>query len=220
MLELVGLCKTYVDGHSGETWPVADGLNLCVAPGETVALLGASGAGKSTLLRMVAGLESMDAGAVRSGGQDISAWPPERRGMALMFQDFALFPHLNVTDNVAFGLREQGLGKAEARGQAQAWLARMGLSHRARASVLQLSGGEQQRVALARALITRPQVLLLDEPFSALDVDLRQDLRQEVMAQIAAQQLPCVLVTHDEQEARAMSQKAWRLERGRLLPLW
>lgn len=220
MLEVQGLVKTYVDAQTQAAWPVAARLDLRVAAGETVALLGASGSGKSTLLRVIAGLEPFEAGRVCLDGQDISAWPPERRRMALMFQDFALFPHLDVTDNVAFGLREQGVRKLESRRQAQAWLARMGLGHRVRASVLQLSGGEQQRVALARAMIIQPRVLLLDEPFSALDADLRDGLRQEVMAHVSEHQLPCVLVTHDEAEARTMARHAWRLQQGQLQLLW
>ena len=220
MLELLNLYKTHRDPQSGQPWPVATDLSLSVAQGETVALLGASGAGKSTLLRVVAGLEPLEAGRVRLSGEDISSWPPERRQIALMFQDFALFPHLNVTDNVAFGLRERGMGKADSRHEARQWLQRMGLAHRADASVLQLSGGEQQRVALARAMITQPRALLLDEPFSALDADLRQELRQEVMAFVQAHALPCVLVTHDEAEARVMAQRAWRLVQGQLHALW
>ena len=220
MLELLNLYKTHRDPQSGQPWPVAADLSLSVARGETVALLGASGAGKSTLLRVVAGLEPLEAGRVRLSGEDISSWPPERRQIALMFQDFALFPHLNVTDNVGFGLREQGMGKAGSRHEARQWLQRMGLAHRADASVLQLSGGEQQRVALARAMITQPRALLLDEPFSALDADLRQDLRQEVMAFVQAHALPCVLVTHAEAEARVMAQRAWRLVQGQLHALW
>src|SRR5690606_27689476 len=161
MLELRNISKQW------DHRPLLNAVSLRVEAGETVALLGASGSGKSTLLKIVAGLESAESGSVWFDGVDITALPPERRGFALMFQDFALFPHLNVQDNVAFGLIEQGLRKSAAREKAGAMLKRFGLGDRATARVWTLSGGEQQRVALARALITRPRALLLDEPFSA-----------------------------------------------------
>lgn len=195
-------------------------LSLRIAAGEIVALLGPSGCGKSTLLKMVAGLEPADQGSVWFNGQDITQQPPERRGFALMFQDFALFPHLNVLDNVAFGLVEQRLPRAEARQQASAMLGRFGLAAQAHQQVWTLSGGEQQRVALARALITAPLALLLDEPFSALDAELRQSLRDEFRQHIAAAGMATLLVTHDEQEARAMASRAVRLQDGQLQPLW
>ena len=199
---------------------LARDLSLRIAAGEIVALLGPSGCGKSTLLKMVAGLEPADQGSVWFNGQDITQQPPERRGFALMFQDFALFPHLNVLDNVAFGLVEQRLPRAEARQQASAMLGRFGLATQAQQQVWTLSGGEQQRVALARALITAPRALLLDEPFSALDAELRQSLRDEFRQHIAAAGMATLLVTHDEQEARAMASRAVRLRDGQLQPLW
>lgn len=214
MLELRNLVKQW------DHRPLLSDVSLRVAAGETVALLGRSGSGKSTLLKWVAGLEPADGGSVWWDGEDITAWPPERRGFALMFQDFALFPHLDVCDNVAFGLVEQGQGKAAARAQAEAMLVRFGLGDRARARVWTLSGGEQQRVALARALITRPRVLLLDEPFSALDAALREQLRTEFRDRIEAAGMAAILVTHDESEARAMAQRAWAIDAGRLRPLW
>ncbi len=219
MLELQGLRKTF-DDPSGGHWVLADGLDLVVAPGQTVAVLGPSGSGKSTLLKMIAGLEAQDAGRISFNGSDLAAVPPERRGFALMFQDFALFPHLNVVDNVAFGLVEQGRPKALARGNASRMLAVFGLAAHARQKVWKLSGGEQQRVALARALITAPRLLLLDEPFSALDAELRASLRQEFAQRIAAAGMATVLVTHDEAEARVMAQRGFRLLAGRLQPLW
>lgn len=196
------------------------GLSLRIAAGEIVALLGPSGCGKSTLLKIVAGLEPADQGSVWFNGQDITQQPPERRGFALMFQDFALFPHLNVLDNVAFGLVEQRLPRVQARQQASAMLGRFGLATQAQQQVWTLSGGEQQRVALARALITAPRALLLDEPFSALDAELRQSLRDEFRQHIAAAGMATLLVTHDEQEARAMASRAVRLQDGQLQPLW
>ncbi|MDP2092308.1 MAG: ABC transporter ATP-binding protein [Hydrogenophaga sp.] len=214
MLELRDIAKQW------DHRPLLDGVNLKVNSGETVALLGASGSGKSTLLKIVAGLEAPERGSVCFEGQDITHQPPEQRRFALMFQDFALFPHLNVQDNVAFGLREQGLGKAAAREQARDMLARFGLADHATARVWTLSGGEQQRVALARALITRPRVLLLDEPFSALDASLREQLRAEFRERIQAAGMSAILVTHDEHEARAMAQHAWGVQGGRLVALW
>ena len=147
-----------------------------------MAVLGPSGSGKSTLLKIIAGLEGPDAGQVWLDGRDISALPPHRRQCGLLFQDFALFPHLNVQDNVAFGLIEQGLRSAQARNQANTLLERFGMQAHALARVWQLSGGEQQRVALARALITAPRILLLDEPFSALDAALREKLDKALEA--------------------------------------
>ena len=200
--------------------PLLDGVSLSVAAGETVALLGASGSGKSTLLKIVAGLDAPEAGSVWFDGVDITALPPEQRGFALMFQDFALFPHLNLQDNVAFGLVEQGVRRSEARNQARIMLARFGLAGQALRKVWTLSGGEQQRVALARALITQPRALLLDEPFSALDAALREQLRTEFRERITEAGMTAILVTHDEQEARAMAQHAWGLQGGKLVSLW
>lgn len=219
MLELRNITHHW-SGPNGERQPLLRGVSLSVAPGQTVALLGASGSGKSTLLNIIAGLEAPESGRVWLDGQDISDWPPERRRLALMFQDFALFPHLNLQDNVAFGLVEQGVARAVARSRADDLLQRFGLGGRGRERVGTLSGGEQQRVALARALITQPRALLLDEPFSALDADLRADLRAEFAQRIAEHGMRAVLVTHDEAEARAMASAAWRLEGGCLHALW
>ena len=214
MLELRDITKQW------DHRPLLDGVSLSVAAGETVALLGASGSGKSTLLKIVAGLEAPEAGSVWFDGVEITALPPERRGFALMFQDFALFPHLNLQDNVAFGLVEQGVRRSEARNQARIMLARFGLAGQALRKVWTLSGGEQQRVALARALITQPRALLLDEPFSALDATLREQLRTEFRERITEAGMTAILVTHDEQEARAMAQHAWGLQGGKLVSLW
>ncbi|MDZ7937310.1 MAG: ABC transporter ATP-binding protein [Rhodoferax sp.] len=223
MLELQGLCKHWLPPHSprhATPRTLWEGLNLQIAAGETVALLGPSGSGKSTLLKVVAGLEAPDAGRVLVDGQDLAAVPLERRGFALMFQDFALFPHLSVLDNVAFGLVEQRQGRAQARAAALVMLERFGLQAYASSKVWQLSGGEQQRVALARALITRPRVLLLDEPFSALDAELRLQLRLEFAQRIAEQKMATLLVTHDEAEARALGQRGYRLVDGSLVAQW
>ena len=214
MLELTGVSKDW------ESRVLLRGVSLRVAPGETVAVLGPSGSGKSTLLKIVAGLEPLDAGRVLFDGQDITTLAPERRRFALMFQDFALFPHLNVQDNVAFGLVEQGVRKLDARAQACAMLERFGLLAFAHARVTQLSGGEQQRVALARALITQPRVLLLDEPFSALDTELRLQLREEFRQRITEFNMATVLVTHDETEARSMGTSGYRLVNGGLQLIW
>ena len=207
-------------GPNGQPQPLLQDVNLQVARGQTVALVGPSGSGKSTLLKIIAGLEIPESGSVWLDGQDISDWPPEKRRLALMFQDFALFPHLNLQDNVAFGLVEQGIGRAAAREKAQALLQRFGLGGRGAERVDTLSGGEQQRVALGRALITQPRALLLDEPFSALDAELRVSLREEFARHIAEHGMRALLVTHDEAEARAMASAAWRLLGGVLIPVW
>lgn len=219
MLELQSIFKTW-EPRRGEKRPLLQGVNLCVPPGRTVAILGPSGSGKSTLLKIVAGLEEPDSGAVLLDGKDITSDAPERRHFALMFQDFALFPHLSVQDNVAFGLIEQRVPRADARAQAVAMLERFGMKAYAASRVWQLSGGEQQRVALARALITRPRVLLLDEPFSALDAELRVQLREEFRHHIAQSQMAVLWVTHDEAEARAMGSSGMRMAGGMLQPVW
>lgn len=214
MLEINDIDKSW------EGRPLLRGIGLRIPSGETVALLGASGSGKSTLLRIVAGLELSERGSVRLDGVDMTQWPPEKRRLAMIFQDFALFPHLDVQDNVAFGLVEQGLGTREAREQSRAMLERFGLGGQQHARVWTLSGGEQQRVALARALITAPRALLLDEPFSALDADRKEQLRGEFRERIREAGMSALLVTHDEAEARAMADHAWRLIDGILHPLW
>ncbi len=219
MLELKSVSKVFRDPAGGE-WLLADGLNLTVKGGDTIAILGPSGTGKSTLLKMVAGLEPLDSGRVWFDGVDITQLPPEQRRFALIFQDFALFPHLNVLDNVAFGLVEQRGARAEARQRALDMLQIFGLASHAAQKVWKLSGGEQQRVALARALITLPRLLLLDEPFSALDAELRAGLRAEFNQRIKASGIAALLVTHDEVEARAMAKHGFRLFRGGFTQVW
>jgi ABC-type Fe3+/spermidine/putrescine transport system ATPase subunit len=219
MLELRNIVKHW-QAPGAAPRVLLDGLHFQVDSGETVAILGPSGSGKSTLLKIIAGLEVADSGQVFCQGQDISALPTHLRRFALMFQDFALFPHLNVQDNVAFGLVEQGQSRIQARAQAQTMLPRFGMAEHALGRVWQLSGGEQQRVALARALITHPRVLLLDEPFSALDAQLRASLRAEFAQHIANWPMAVVWVTHDEAEARAVGARGLELQAGVLQRRW
>lgn len=194
---------------------VAADLSLHVADGELVAVLGESGSGKSTLLNMAAGLVQPDNGQILIDEADITFLPAEQRRIGLMFQDYALLPHLNVWQNVAFGLRMHGVSKAHAKQQAQEFLAEVGLADMAMQSVELLSGGEQQRVALIRALILQPRALLLDEPFSALDTTLRGSLQQLTLRLLRQQQCPAVLVTHSPQEAFALADRICLLRQGR-----
>jgi ABC-type Fe3+/spermidine/putrescine transport system ATPase subunit len=196
---------------------IAQGISLQVASGQVVALMGASGSGKSTLLKIVAGLMMPDAGRLTWAGVDLAPLAAHQRGFALMFQDLALFPHLNVLDNVAFALVEKRMARSEAREQAAEMLDRVGLQSHRLQRIWTLSGGEQQRVALARALISQPRLLLLDEPFSALDTDLKHALRTEFLTHIRNQQVGALLVTHDLAEAQAMADEIWHLDQGRLV---
>lgn len=210
MLEIIDIYKRF-----GER-VAACGLSLSLAQGEVVALLGPSGCGKSTLLKLIAGLERPDAGVLRFDGADLSGVTPDARGFALMFQDFALFPHLDVLGNVMFGLRERRVPRAEARARANDMLDALGLDGYQARRVWTLSGGEAQRVALARALVTRPRLLLLDEPFSSLDAHLRQGLQQDFRRLLGERGVPALLVTHDRAEAFAMADRVALLCDGRI----
>ncbi|MCO6521690.1 MAG: ABC transporter ATP-binding protein [Snodgrassella sp.] len=194
---------------------VAEGLSLQVTDGELVAVLGESGSGKSTLLNMAAGLTKPDSGKILINDTDVTFLQPERRRIGLMFQDYALLPHLNVWQNVAFGLRMHGVSKSSAREQAQQLLTEVGLAEAATQPVGVLSGGERQRVALARALVLQPQALLLDEPFSALDTTLRASLQQLTLRLLRQQKCPTVLVTHSPLEAFALADRICLLRYGR-----
>ena len=184
---------------------MVQGVSLSLPKGELVALLGPSGCGKTTTLRMVAGLEQPDSGAVLVDGQDVTRLPPYARRMGVVFQSYALFPHMSVASNVAFGLRMAGVGRAERDSRTAAALALVGLSEHAGKRPRQLSGGQQQRVALARALAIEPDVLLLDEPLSALDAKLREELRVEMRILQRRVGATAVFVTHDQAEALAMA---------------
>jgi iron(III) transport system ATP-binding protein len=192
-----------------------DGIDLAVRPGEIVALLGDSGCGKSTLLRAIAGLERPDRGTVRLDGADLGSVPPEARGVGLMFQDYALFPHLTVAENVRFGLHAQS-GKA-ARALATARLEQVGLAHRETSYPGTLSGGESQRVALARALAPGPRILLLDEPFSNLDRRTRDRVRADTLALLRETGTTAILVTHDPEEALGFSDRIALMRGGRIV---
>ena len=195
-LEVAGLHAGYGDGPD-----VLTAVHLEVHPGEVVALLGASGSGKSTLLRCIAGLHPVRHGDVTLDGRDLGHVRVEQRGIGLVFQDHALFPHQDVTGNVAFGPRMQGLSRDETAQRVARALADVGMTHLADRAVDELSGGEQQRVALARALATRPRLLLLDEPYGSLDRPLRERLVAELPALVRGEDIGALLVTHDQQEA-------------------
>jgi molybdopterin-binding protein len=198
-------------------------VRLRADPGEVVAVLGPNGAGKTTLLRALAGLLPIARGRVRLGEallEDAGGplrLPPEQRSVGVVFQDYLLFPHLSARDNVAFGLRARGVHRADARRRAHAWLERVGLAGAAGARPHALSGGQAQRVALARALATEPDLLLLDEPLAALDVEARLAVRRELRRHLDAFAGPCVLITHQPLEAMALADRLVVLERGRVV---
>ena len=194
--------------------PVLDGVDLQVEPDESVALLGPSGIGKSTLLRVVAGLVTPDAGSVSWDGVDLGDVPAHRRNIGLVFQDAVLFPHRDVAGNVGYGIEVAGMSAVERRAEVSRLLGLVDLAGFEERDVDTLSGGQAQRVALARALAPRPRLLLLDEPFGALDRDLRERLGAEVRDLLRAQGIPAVHVTHDGQEARLVADRVVTLVGG------
>ncbi|GGS97154.1 ABC transporter ATP-binding protein [Streptomyces chromofuscus] len=189
-------------------------ITLTATPGEVVALLGPNGAGKTTALRALAGLTPLTAGDLHLDGTDLHDTPPESRPIGVVFQDYLLFPHLTALDNVAFGPRCHGATKPQARAEAAAWLARMGLTAHASARPRHLSGGQAQRVALARALATRPRLLLLDEPLAALDARTRLEVRAQLRRHLADFEAVAVLVTHDPLDAMVLADRLIVVEHG------
>ena len=192
-------------------------ISVTINQGEIFALLGSSGCGKSTLLRMLAGFETPTSGRIELAGSSIVDVPPHQRPINMMFQSYALFPHLSVWDNIAFGLRRDGLPKADISARVEQMLALVQLTQYAKRKPHQLSGGQQQRVALARSLAKRPQLLLLDEPLGALDKKLRERTQMELVNIIEQVGVTCVMVTHDQDEAMSMATRIAVMSEGRIL---
>ena len=207
------VARRYGEGHA------LNGLSLAIAPGEVVCLLGPSGCGKTTLLRIASGIEKPSSGRVLINDREVAGpnrfVQPEERGVGLMFQDFALFPHLTIIENVAFGLRS--LPREDARREALSVLARVGLARYADDYPHILSGGQQQRVALARAIVPRPAVVLMDEPFSGLDVQLRDSMQEETLALLRETRATCMIVTHHPEEAMRLGDRIAVMRAGRLV---
>ncbi len=210
LLEVEGLRKQFPRADSAAVENVA----FALGEGELMALLGPSGCGKTTTLRMIGGFEAPDAGHIRLRGRDVTRLPPEQRGIGFVFQDYALFPHLDVLANVRFGLR--GMPPAEAETRARDMLALVGLGDLAGRKPHELSGGQQQRVALARTLAPAPPLVLLDEPFSNLDAAMRVETRQEVRKLLKTTGSAAILVTHDQEEALALSDRIVVMEAGKV----
>jgi putative spermidine/putrescine transport system ATP-binding protein len=193
-----------------------DGVDLDIRPGEFFTLLGPSGSGKTTLLRLIAGFERPEGGTIELGGREISKVPPYARDVNTVFQDYALFPHMSVVQNIEYGMRVRGIGKPERRNRAQRALDMVRLTGLGDRKPAQLSGGQRQRVALARAIVNEPQVLLLDEPLGALDLKLRQEMQLELQHVQREVGITFVYVTHDQEEALSMSDRIAVLSRGRI----
>jgi len=211
MLELITIHKSY------EGQPLLRGISGTVAAGETVCLLGPSGSGKSTLLRIIAGLETYEQGQVCWDGMDLAPVPVHQRGFGLVFQDYALFPHLNVAENVAFGLKMQNLAGTETGLRVANILEMVNLTGFGDRRVTDLSGGEQQRVALARALAPNPRLLMFDEPLSALDRNLREQLINELRRILHQSGIPAIYVTHDQEEAFTLADRVLLLHDGSIV---
>ena len=194
-----------------------DDVSIDIARGEVFALLGSSGCGKTTLLRMLAGFETPSSGTITLAGQDLAGLPPYARPMNMMFQSYALFPHLSVFDNIAFGLRRDALPKGEVAARVEAMLKLVQLGSYAKRKPHQLSGGQQQRVALARSLAKKPQLLLLDEPLGALDRKLREETQLQLANIVHDVGVTCVMVTHDQEEAMTMASRIAVMSEGRFL---
>ncbi len=210
LLQISGLSKSF----AGQ--PALTDIALDVAQGEFIALLGPSGCGKTTLLRCIAGFLTPEAGAIRIAGDEVTALPPYRRPLNTVFQNYALFPHMSVTENVAYGPRRKGTSRAEASNRAAEALELVGLSGFGDRFPRQLSGGQQQRVALARAIVNKPKLLLLDEPLSALDLKLRKRVQIELKHLQEKLGIAFVFVTHDQEEALTMADRVVVMNRGRI----
>lgn len=211
ILELRGISKSY-----GNALLAVNGVDLAVFRGEFLSLLGPSGCGKTTILRMLAGFETPTAGQIVVGGHDFTNVPPHRRGMSMVFQNYALFPHRTVFENVSFGLRMQKLDRPTITDKVAKALSMVALSGLETRKPSQLSGGQQQRVALARALVVEPKVLLCDEPLAALDKKLRQSMQVELKQLQRRLNVTLIFVTHDQEEALAMSDRVAVMDRGRI----
>jgi spermidine/putrescine ABC transporter ATP-binding subunit len=213
LLEIAGVAKSF------GTIRAVDGIDLAVAPNEFFALLGPSGCGKTTLLRLIAGFEHPDRGAIRLDGLDITAVKPNKRPINLMFQSYALFPHMTVFANVSYGLEMEGLRGAALKARVEQALGLVQLSDQAARKPHQLSGGQKQRVALARALVKRPKLLLLDEPLGALDKKLREKMQIELKRLQQETGIAFLVVTHDQEEALTMADRIALLDKGQIAQL-
>jgi len=214
-IELSGVRKVFHERASNGVVAV-DGADLTVEDGELFAILGPSGSGKTTVLRMIAGFEQPTAGTIRLGGEDVTSWPARRRDVNTVFQEYALFPHMTVAQNVEYGMKVRGVPRAERRQRTTDALDMVRLIDQAPRRPAQLSGGQRQRVALARALVGRPRVLLLDEPLGALDLKLREQMQVELKAIQREVGITFVIVTHDQDEALTLSDRLAVFNDGRI----
>ncbi len=210
LIEIEGLSKSF--GHVR----AVDGVSLQIESGEFITLLGPSGSGKTTVLRLIAGFEDADAGSITLGGEDITHLPPFDRDVNTVFQDYALFPHMTIQENVEYGLRNRKVPKPERAIQAREAIASVKLEHVAERLPHQLSGGQRQRIALARSLVLRPRVLLLDEPLGALDRQLREEMQSELKRIQREAGITFIFVTHDQEEAMRMSDRIVVFNEGKI----